>query len=313
MKKFASFVLGCVLAMTVGATCAKADQALTPGAYTVDVTTHYEHPETGVIEDSAGEDNKTLGQSMTEGAIYNKGLYEVTADHNYATIRIVLMDAVTEVNYYVADNPVAAEKTQEGIDSEGRSYADFRFEDSDISNIIKCKLFVEPMGRDVVFFITLANPAAGNGEFVVSENTVTDEFSKPRAEALASLESMEDIADKDRQEAKEAIKNAATEGEIQSGLAAAEAKNQEAKVENELGMAKSEALNKVDEMENISQDKKADMKKQIKDALSKEEIDAVLNGGDSNDSTHMIIIGGAVAAVVVAGIIVVNKSKKEKK
>lgn len=213
MKKLASFVLSCVLALTIGGKTAMADEALSQGAYTVDVTTHYEHPETGVIEDSGGEDSKTLGQSMTEGAVFNRGLYEVGNNGNHATVRIVLMDAVTEVNYYVADSPVTAEKTQEGIDSEGRSYADFRFEDSAISNIIKCKLFVEPMGRDVVFFITLSNPEKGNADFVVSEDSVSDEFSKPRAEALTSLESMEDIADKDRQDAKELIQNAASEAE----------------------------------------------------------------------------------------------------
>ena len=80
---------------------------------TVDVTAHYSHPTTGEIVDSGGSDSSALGQSMCESALYDKGLFEDNGSASYATVRIVLMDAVENVSFYVDDNPVESEVTQE--------------------------------------------------------------------------------------------------------------------------------------------------------------------------------------------------------
>lgn len=185
-------------------------------ANTVDVTTHYSHPETGVIEDSGGSDSSALGQSMCESAVYDKGLFEDNGDSSYATVRIVLMDAVEGVSFYVNDNPVDTEVTQEGVDGEGRTYSDFRFKDSDINNIIKCKMFVEPMGRDVVFFITLSNKQPGNSEFKVVETTTSDKLSEVRLSAKADIEAMSEISSTQKDDLLAKLDKATSEEDIKA-------------------------------------------------------------------------------------------------
>ena len=45
--------------------------------YTCAITPCYQHPVTGVIEDSGGEASYVTGQGMVEGAVYDTGILEV--------------------------------------------------------------------------------------------------------------------------------------------------------------------------------------------------------------------------------------------
>ena len=65
------------------------------GIYLAAATPHYQHPVTGMIEDSGGEKSKVLGQSMTESALHNEALVEVDpAGNTYITVRLNLMDNI---------------------------------------------------------------------------------------------------------------------------------------------------------------------------------------------------------------------------
>lgn len=301
-------MLSCALAVLLSAGIVYADESLAPGAYTVDVKTHYIHPETGVIEDSGGEDAKEIGQSMTESTVSSQGLYEVGSDGNYATVRIVLMDAVGEVSYFVADKPALAEITQEGVNSEGKTYADFRFKDDDITKVIKCKLYVEPMDREVIFYMTLSNPVEGSADFKVTKQK-EDPLADSRLEGLQKLEALEDIGQKDLQIAKDQVTNASSQEEIDKAVHGAEDKNKDAEAQNQLGLVKSEALNKVDEIQGLTQDEKAHMKQKIKDATTAEEVEKALEKDKSSGPTQALITGAVAIAAVIAVAVYLKKGK----
>ena len=143
-------------------------QAAANGIYIAKATSHYKHPLTGNIEDSGGSSSAVLGQSMTESATYHKALVEVDQTGNtYITVRLQLMDNIQNPQFQVDGVPVTADITQEnfGAMSEDNT-ADFRMQVNSENSIIRCSMYVVPMGRDVIFYITVSDLQVGNEDFV---------------------------------------------------------------------------------------------------------------------------------------------------
>ena len=149
--------------------------AATNGIYIAKATPHYRHPETGVIEDSGGDGSAVLGQSMTESALYRKALVEVDPDGNmYVTVRLKLMDNIQNPQFKVDGTPVSATFMQE--DSTDNT-ADYRMKVNSEKSVIRCNMYVVPMGREVIFYITVSDLTAGSEDFITSVKVV--ETSKP--------------------------------------------------------------------------------------------------------------------------------------
>ena len=139
--------------------------AASHGIYTATATAHYRHPTTGVIEDS-GENSAVLGQSMTESATNKKALVEVDASGNtWITVRLNLMDNIQSPKFQVDGRSVSASLMQEDY---GSNTADFRLKANSEKSIIRCNMYVTPMGREVIFYITVGNLKSGSGDFVTS-------------------------------------------------------------------------------------------------------------------------------------------------
>lgn len=154
-----------MLALVAGITAITA-YAASNGIYTATATPHYRNPLTGKIEDSGGEDSEVLGQSMTESATYTKALVEVDSNGNtYITVRLKLMDNIQNPTFKVDGNSVSASLMQEDYTA---NTADYRMKVSSENSVIRCSMYVVPMGRDVVFFITVSNLKSGSGDFVTS-------------------------------------------------------------------------------------------------------------------------------------------------
>lgn len=140
--------------------------AASNGIYTATATPHYRNPLTGKIEDSGGEDSEVLGQSMTESATYTKALVEVDSNGNtYITVRLKLMDNIQNPTFKVDGNSVSASLMQEDYSA---NTADYRMKVASENSVIRCSMYVVPMGRDVIFFITVSNLNSGSGDFVTS-------------------------------------------------------------------------------------------------------------------------------------------------
>ena len=154
-----------MLALVAGITAIPA-YAASHGIYTATATPHYKNPLTGKIEDSGGEDSEVLGQSMTESATYTKALVEVDSNGNtYITVRLKLMDNIQNPTFKVDGNSVSASLMQEDYSA---NTADYRMKVASENSVIRCSMYVVPMGRDVIFFITVSNLKSGSGDFVTS-------------------------------------------------------------------------------------------------------------------------------------------------
>lgn len=146
--------------------------AASNGIYTATATSHYKHPTTGLIEDSGGEGSYVLGQSMTESALNKAALVEVDPQGNtYVTVRLNLMDNIQNPQFQVDGSrngnfsSVSATVMQEDFTN---NTTDFRIQVPSENAIIRCNMYVIPMGRDVIFYITVGNLQSGSGDFVTS-------------------------------------------------------------------------------------------------------------------------------------------------
>lgn len=160
-----------MLALVAGITSIPA-LAASNGVYTATATSHYKHPTTGVIEDSGGEGSYVLGQSMTESALNKAALVEVDPQGNtYVTVRLNLMDNIQNPQFQVDGSrngnfsSVSATVMQEDFTN---NTTDFRMQVPSENAIIRCNMYVIPMGRDVIFYITVGNLQSGSGDFVTS-------------------------------------------------------------------------------------------------------------------------------------------------
>lgn len=140
--------------------------AASPGIYTATATSHYRHPTTGVIEDSGGEGSYVLGQSMTDSALNKAALVEVdSSGATWVTIRLNLMDNIQSPQFQVDGSSVSATLMQEDYTN---NTADYRMRVNSENSIIRCNMYVIPMGREVIFYITVGGLSSGSGDFVTS-------------------------------------------------------------------------------------------------------------------------------------------------
>ncbi len=164
--------------------------AASSGIYLATATPHYKHPTTGTIEDSGGENSSVLGQSMTDSATHKQALVEVDANGNtYITIRLKLMDNIQNPQFQVDGNrsgsftPVTATAMQEDLSN---NTTDYRMKVPGENAIIRCNMYVVPMGREVIFYITVSNLQSGSGDFVTSIKVAQEPASGSKEPAAAS-------------------------------------------------------------------------------------------------------------------------------
>ena len=174
--------------------------AASNGIYIATASPHYKHPVTGKVEDSGGEGSAVLGQSMTDSATYNKALVEVDPSGNtFITVRLKLMDNIQDPKFQVDGKAVSSELMQEDYTA---NTADFRMKVNSENSIIRCNMYVVPMGREVIFFITVSDLRTGSEDFITKvkvnsaasssgnqTKTPSDANAKTPAESSAAAES----------------------------------------------------------------------------------------------------------------------------
>lgn len=169
-NKILSAIMTCVLAITLmaGFPAVKA-YAASGTVYSCAINRCYAHPVTGVIEDSGGESSYATGQGMVEGCVYSNGILEVTDDGAYyLTIRMSLMDYTSGHSFQVQNvgdsgwsTPSEIGITGNGSDSNGTT-ADVCMRVPSENCIVRGSMYVEPMGRDVIFYLYPSDYSEGN-------------------------------------------------------------------------------------------------------------------------------------------------------
>jgi hypothetical protein len=168
-NKILAGFLAIALALIVGAGVTVVPVYAAEGkVYTCTVTPTYRNPVTGEIEDSGGESSYATGQGMVDSAAYTTGIMEVLASGEYyLTIRLSLIDYTSNQSFWVQNvgdsgwSSPAMGVTGNGTDANGTT-SDVCIQVPSENCVVRCSMYVEPMGRDVVFFLYPGNYAEGN-------------------------------------------------------------------------------------------------------------------------------------------------------
>ncbi len=168
-RKIPMKILGMMLALILWISFGETPVYAASGTvYTCVIHPCYSHPVTGVIEDSAGEGNYATGQGMVEGVIYPTGILEVAdTGEYYLTIRLSLMDYTANHSFWVQSvgdsgwSEPALGVTGSGTDQNGATN-DVCIQVPRENCVIRCGMYVEPMGRDVIFYLYPSDFTEGN-------------------------------------------------------------------------------------------------------------------------------------------------------
>ena len=178
------------------------DEAYASTGYTATATSHYSHPATGMVEDSGGGSSEVLGQSMTDGATYPYAFVEIDdAGNTYVTIRLKLMYAIVDPQFQIdtAWSGVFSSLSSDCVQTnDSESTADFRMlvPSSGEGAVFRCSMYVTPMGREVIFYITLSNYVEGNSYgFYQSASSTTGEQGAVTLEATPDTATEESTLD----------------------------------------------------------------------------------------------------------------------
>ena len=157
------------------------------------------------IEDSGGEASYATGQGMVEGAVYTTGILELTdTGEYYLTIRMSLMDYTSNHSFWVQNvgdsgwSTPALGVTGNGTDGNGTT-SDICIQVPSENCVVRGAMYVEPMGRDVIFFLYPSDFAAGNSTDMnatmvtetsgSSSSQTSDSAAAPSASSSSSLPS----------------------------------------------------------------------------------------------------------------------------
>lgn len=183
------------------------------GTYTTSVSPQYRNPLTGAIEDSGGEEKEALGQGMAQSTVSGVGLVEIDASGNvYATYRINNASAMSSISFSTSAGGGFYGVSAVNTKSAG-NYADYRIRVPYAGAPVKCALYVAPMGREVIFFMTSAGLTPGQGDFVSTIDTsvqaqASQGSESAKAEEVKKTEEAKNAEDKKKDSTKKNSKNA---------------------------------------------------------------------------------------------------------
>ncbi|MCD7998769.1 MAG: hypothetical protein LUH21_16220 [Clostridiales bacterium] len=187
----ARLMISCMMGVLLAGAISGQAFAVDAGTYLVTMKPSYTDPESGKVEDPGN--NEAIGQGMAEKLCGPTGLLEVDASGEmYLTVRYYLSQFVKDVTFEERSGgsytSLIFQKTQtkapvEGADNldDKYGYADYRMRIGSMDSVFRGKAYIDAMGRNVVYFFTVSNPARGSGDFIVSLQTQPAE-----TEALAS-------------------------------------------------------------------------------------------------------------------------------
>lgn len=175
ISKITSSIMALIMVTALSATYAL---ALNDGAYLVSRTTSYANPETGKTVD--GGTDIALGDSMCASIVDDKVLVEKVGNKYYVTLGLGLASNVSNVRMQVQGSNgkyknVSVTKTGSCTRNDD-TCNHYRFQVDDPSNYISPIFYVDPMGRDVQFFVKLNMGSAtkGTGNFKAEMVKSTD-------------------------------------------------------------------------------------------------------------------------------------------
>ena len=174
--------------------------ALSDGAYLVSRSTSYTNPLTGKTED--GGENIALGESMVSNIVESQLLVEQTNGKYYITVGLGLASNVSNIRFKVMNSSgsmssVSATKTGSSS-ANGDSVNHYRLQVSSLDLYISPIIYVNPMGRDVQFFIkpNISSAIVGTGiyssQMISQESTSTSSQNEKENNATLNYSSQKE-------------------------------------------------------------------------------------------------------------------------
>lgn len=146
---------------------------LAQGPYIVDMHAYYRNPQTGVIEDSGK--NEGIGQGMAEGVLHPQALYQEIGGRAYLTLRLHMMESISKVTISLEEGARGFKRVNYDTPQAKGDWKDFRFPLPNGKCLIRLALFVDPMGREVIFYGDMGKMTEGNTDFILAEGGRTSQ------------------------------------------------------------------------------------------------------------------------------------------
>lgn len=147
--------------------------------YKATVSGQYYHPVTNEVLDNASPDNYSIGESMVKNIVQSTGQFEVSdSGSTYFTFRLGMMNFSTNQSFQIQSygssswSTVGATVTNTGSIASGTT-KDFVVSAPSTSCIVKVSMYVEPMGRDVVFFVVPSGVSESDNTGMVATKVTT--------------------------------------------------------------------------------------------------------------------------------------------
>ncbi|MDR1069568.1 MAG: hypothetical protein LBL37_02105 [Gracilibacteraceae bacterium] len=165
-------ILNLAAAALIAQTCfASPVWAAADGAYLAATNTYYLNPDTGLTDDG-GSQNTAIGEGMCRSVVYKDALAEIENGQIYLTVRLLLMSNMRDVRLWVQQGPGGAYQSVTPrimMEDAAADSADYRFAVPALTGYISWAMYVEPMGRDVKFYMNVSDALReGSGDFIVS-------------------------------------------------------------------------------------------------------------------------------------------------
>jgi hypothetical protein len=145
--------------------------AAADGAYLAATNTYYLNPDTGLTDDG-GSQNTAIGEGMCRSVVYKDALAEIENGQIYLTVRLLLMSNMRDVRLWVQQGSGGAYQSVTPrimMEDAAADSADYRFAVPALTGYISWAMYVEPMGRDVKFYMNVSDALReGSGDFIVS-------------------------------------------------------------------------------------------------------------------------------------------------
>lgn len=283
--------------------------------YTCTINRSYSHPVTGVIEDSGGEASYATGQGMVESCVNTTGILEKTdGGAYYLTIRLSLMDYTSGHSFQVQSygdsgwsTPSEIGTTATGSDSNG-STADVCIRVPSENCVIRGSMYVEPMGRNVIFYVYPSNYKSGNNTNMKA--TMVTEASQSAAQSGSADNSAAASTGDTAAQSSSADNNQAASADTTNGTdaaASAEGENAENATDATADAAQEDLQSSITEAEQPTTDSSTLDSTEGLSLSTADDSSAVEEENDTDTSsskhnTPVVVIVVVIVIAVVAGI-----------
>lgn len=174
MKKHISILLAVLMAVIVPIS---SWQVFASEVETIEITGHYQNPNTGIIEDSGGESSMALGQSMVENMMSTSAILEENGDGTYdLTFDFNLYNYISDIEFQFQNK---GESTYSDLESEiveeQEETVTLNVTTPTLDGLLRASCYVIPMGRSVVFYITYSDVF---GDVTVNTDSLVDDFTE---------------------------------------------------------------------------------------------------------------------------------------